>query len=86
MIQKENHSIQYNESTSSMTSAVRDLEYCLGNTVELKENYEKFLEQQVSKISLQEARLSIRKARDIRRLSFLAFILNPSVLSALGLA
>jgi ankyrin repeat protein len=68
--------------SSSLGPVITDLEYCLSNTTELKHACERFLEQQVSKISLEETRISILEARDLRRLSYLAFVFVPLSLAS----
>jgi hypothetical protein len=48
----------------------------------LKANCDQFLEQQVSKLALQDARTSMREARDLKRISYMAFIFVPLSLTS----
>jgi ankyrin repeat protein len=48
----------------------------------LKSAYDTFLEQQVNKISLYESRLSANEARNLNRLSYLAFVFAPLSLAS----
>jgi len=65
-----------------LENTVTDFEHFARELKDLHSECDSFLEQQVSKISLQEARISMSEGRDLRRLSYLGFIFVPLSLSS----
>jgi hypothetical protein len=63
----------------TLDPVIADLNYFLSSTYTLKNASERFLEQQVS---IEETRISIVEARDLKRLSYLAFIFVPLSLAS----
>lgn len=61
---------------------IRDFEHFANEIGEMKKDCHLFLEQQVSKLALQDARLQMREARDLKRISYLAFIFVPLSLTS----
>ena len=68
--------------TSNLEALVADFEYFARELESLKATCDNFLEQQVSKMSLQEARISMHEAKDLKRLSYLGFIFVPLSLAS----
>ena len=68
--------------TSELKKLVVDFERFAAELGILKAACDLFLEQQVSKISLYEARISMREAKDLKHLSYLGFVFVPLSLSS----
>lgn len=64
-------------SKSGLDELIQDFEQMSTQLQELKSAYHNFIDQQVSKISLSDARQSMTEARDLRRLSYLGFVFAP---------
>jgi ankyrin repeat protein len=60
-----------------LNELIQDFENFFEELMILKAAYDQFIEQQVSKISLAEARQSMTEARDLKRLSYLGFVFAP---------
>ncbi|PLB47727.1 hypothetical protein P170DRAFT_465311 [Aspergillus steynii IBT 23096] len=67
---------------SGLDELIQDFEQMLTQLESLKLAYDTFIEQQVSKISLSEARKSMTEARDLQRLSYLGFVFAPLSLAS----
>ncbi|KAF2119910.1 hypothetical protein BDV96DRAFT_313376 [Lophiotrema nucula] len=65
-----------------LDNLVGDFEHFEREIGSLKANCDQFLEQQVSKLALQDARASMREAKDLKRLSYMAFIFVPLSLTS----
>ncbi|KAI0097477.1 hypothetical protein GGR51DRAFT_469895 [Nemania sp. FL0031] len=63
--------------TSGLNELIQDFEQMSIQLQSLKSAYDNFIEQQVSKISLADARHTMTEARDLQRLSYLGFIFAP---------
>lgn len=61
---------------------IRDFERFSEEIDLLKTDCDQFLEQQISKVALQETRSQMREARDIKRLTYFAFIFVPLSLAS----
>jgi len=72
----ENSTVRLQEAPQ-FSATLEDLEWCLRAVTELRDGCERFLQQQLGKISLEESRMSMQEARDLSRLSYLAFIFVP---------
>ncbi|KAJ8131392.1 hypothetical protein O1611_g2235 [Lasiodiplodia mahajangana] len=62
---------------SGLNELIQDFEEMSNRLQSLKSAYDNFIEQQVSKISLADARHTMTEARDLQRLSYLGFIFAP---------
>lgn len=71
-----------NANVSELKKLINDFEHFAEDLGALKTACDQFLEQQVSKISLYEARMSMQEARDLNRLSYLGFVFVPLSLSS----
>jgi hypothetical protein len=65
-----------------LDALIADFEHFRHEISALKTNCDQFLEQQVSKLALQDARTSLREARDLKRISYMAFIFVPLSLTS----
>ncbi|KAJ5614498.1 hypothetical protein N7528_008152 [Penicillium herquei] len=63
--------------TSYIESLAADFEYFVHELESLHSLCNEFLKDQVSKISLQEARISMSEAQDLKRLSYVGFVFAP---------
>ncbi|KAI1303520.1 hypothetical protein F5Y03DRAFT_187559 [Xylaria venustula] len=62
---------------SVLDELIQDFQDISDRLESLKSAYDKFIEQQVEKVSLAEARESMTEARDLQRLSYLGFVFAP---------
>ncbi|KFY26737.1 hypothetical protein V491_01191 [Pseudogymnoascus sp. VKM F-3775] len=69
-------------SVSSVGTLISDLAFLVQDLEALKSSCNQFLEQQVSRLSLKEARMSIQEAKDLKRLSYVAFVFAPLSLAS----
>jgi hypothetical protein len=67
---------------SLLEDTMADFEHFSHELKSLHSQCEEFLRQQVGRIALQEARISLSEGRDLRRLSYLGFIFVPLSLSS----
>ncbi|KAJ5782938.1 hypothetical protein N7457_004712 [Penicillium paradoxum] len=70
------------EMKSGIMETVKDFNQLSRQLKSMKLSYDTFIEQQVSKISLQESRQSMTEARDLQRLSYLGFVFAPLSLAS----
>jgi hypothetical protein len=63
--------------TISLRPLKMDFEHFVSDLEDLKLQCERFLEQQVGKLALQESRAQIRDAKDVQRITYLAFVFVP---------
>jgi hypothetical protein len=66
----------------ALSALTADFKHFCHEISALKTNCDQFLEQQVSKLALQDARTSLREARDLKRISYMAFIFVPLSLTS----
>ncbi|PSN69384.1 hypothetical protein BS50DRAFT_341128 [Corynespora cassiicola Philippines] len=69
-------------SLTLLNAMVADFSHFAKEIGALKSQCDQFLEQQVSKLALQDARASMREAKDLKRLSYMAFIFVPLSLTS----
>ncbi|KAI0813237.1 ankyrin repeat-containing domain protein [Xylaria sp. FL0064] len=62
---------------SVLEELIQDFEHMSNQLQTLRSAYDNFIEQQLGKVSLAEARESMTEARDLQRLSYLGFVFAP---------